>query len=692
MGKKRGYRSINYKRKVNNHKKPFYWKIQTTPHWNPSIQPLLPNTQHSNPNSIDTTITQNSIILSNVSSFDEQIINDIVNPTQSTNNTFYHNPFNIPMNRFESLILNLGPNYIPPPDKQIKFKNLLEAYTLFTRKVRIKYHFRDRDDSIPKFWVPNTLFKPPKATSNVETYLSNSLHRIRCNFPNRSQLFKLKQKYSHPSIINSTLHKLRSNKNIKILSTDKNLGFCIVPIDWYNNEIYRHLDEKSSYEVIYDNNSINNEIKSYKEFKIFFLSNLYEKIQKTLEVHNQLKINSNELTVEAKYILQIPKSGLFDFCKFYVLPKVHKLSVINQTLVGRPICSGCKFPTYLLSKFIDQTLQPIVQSMSTYLRNSTDLIKSITKLEFDSEIILITMDIVNLYPSIPIDEGISYVKDAMIDFEEKERNLLIDLLIIVLKQNVISFEEKVYRQISGTATGTPCAVVFANLFLKALESKFINLLDTSDYPLFFKRYIDDIFMIARNLEHAKLLVNTYDNLHPNIKITYKFSSISVDYLDITIYKSQLTNLMTSCELFTKLYQKSMNKYIYIPPSSFHPKHIYKSFIKGEIRRYCLLNTTEHDYDESKQCFRNRLMSRGYEPAFLNPLFNIRFDRNQLLSHKPTLSKQPTTLILPYDSTTRYLKINRYITIEKIASSLVEIEQPIVSHTLGKKLKHIFLYN
>ena len=92
-------------------------------------------------------------------------------------------------------------------------------------------------------------------------------------------------------------------------------------------------------------------------------------------------------------------------------------------------------------------------------------------------------------------------------------------------------------------------------------------------------------MIARNLEHAQLLVNQYGNLHPNIKITSKFSNVSVDYLDITIYKMPKLNIVNQCQLFTKLYQKPMNKYIYIPPTSIYLKHVYKSFIVGQIRRY-----------------------------------------------------------------------------------------------------------
>ena len=56
---------------------------------------------------------------------------------------------------------------------------------------------------------------------------------------------------------------------------------------------------------------------------------------------------------------------------------------------------------------------------------------------------------------------------------------------------ICKYNDKVYKQIDGTAMGTLVAPPFANLFLFILER--ILLLKYKEYILFYKRYIDDIF-------------------------------------------------------------------------------------------------------------------------------------------------------------------------------------------------------
>ena len=51
---------------------------------------------------------------------------------------------------------------------------------------------------------------------------------------------------------------------------------------------------------------------------------------------------------------------------FYLLPKIHKF---NNT--GRPIVSACSCPTEHISEYLDAVLQPPMQSLPTYIKDST---------------------------------------------------------------------------------------------------------------------------------------------------------------------------------------------------------------------------------------------------------------------------------------------------------------------------------
>ena len=88
--------------------------------------------------------------------------------------------------------------------------------------------------------------------------------------------------------------------------------------------------------------------------------------------------------------------------------------------------------------------------------------------------ILCTIDIVGLYPNIPHDEGLVFLKDYYDSWVDKQitTDTLIEPVDPVLKNNIFEFSDKTYRQIRGTAIGTTFAPPYAVLLMVALEKKF----------------------------------------------------------------------------------------------------------------------------------------------------------------------------------------------------------------------------
>ena len=89
--------------------------------------------------------------------------------------------------------------------------------------------------------------------------------------------------------------------------------------------------------------------------------------------------------------------------------------------------------------------------------------------------ILCTVDVVGLYPSIPHEEGLEALREAL---EHRENNTistdtLLELARVVLKNNFFDFNGNFYQQLRGTAIGTKCASSYAILFLAALEEKLL---------------------------------------------------------------------------------------------------------------------------------------------------------------------------------------------------------------------------
>ena len=288
-------------------------------------------------------------------------------------------------------------------------------------------------------------------------------------------------------------------------------------------------------------------------------------------------------------------------------------------------------------------------------------------------------DITTLYPKIPIDTALVYINNLLHDektqhilHDKNEIKFIITLLNIVLHNCYINVNNKIYLQIKGTAMGTPCAVVFANLFLiwhNNIILKTYNNITTpiSQHrllPYLYKRFIDDIFMIFPNKLSAINYLKSFNNILNDIKICNpQISNTSVDILDITI----TINNIPSTEIYTlntTLYSKPCNTHPYLCPYSNHLPHIFHNWIKNEIIRIRITCNIDDEFDKHIQIFYNNLLTRGYTVESLKPLFDsiqfniIKVSRDELINkriHKIKIIKtNPPTFVTLLSSMSQLL--------------------------------------
>ena len=154
---------------------------------------------------------------------------------------------------------------------------------------------------------------------------------------------------------------------------------------------------------------------------------------------------------------------------------------------------------------------------------------------------------------------------------------------MILKSNAFRFGNEYYRQITGTAMGTPMAPNYANLFMDNFEQNLLH-----DYsqktglsPLVWFRFIDDIYFKWTSnkdlLDHFISFTQNYSK-SKNMKSKTKFEinlSTKVHFLEVTV---SLKHGKLRKILFTKL----TDSHFYINTSSCHPSHVQKNIPKGQF--------------------------------------------------------------------------------------------------------------
>ncbi|CDR48584.1 RHTO0S18e03334g1_1, partial [Rhodotorula toruloides] len=305
---------------------------------------------------------------------------------------------------------------------------------------------------------------------------------------------------------------------------------------------------------------------------------------------------------------------------FHHLPKVHK-----TPLKGRPIVPSYAWITSNLSRYIDSLLQPLVRSYSWILRDSKHLLRELAKLQLPlhEEIWLITADIQSMYTNLPTTEGIDIMNWLGREhYQSKDiGNFIGEATSFVLENNYLSFQDQVYHQTDGTAMGTSMAPTYANLFVAAFEDQFkIPYLDNL---LYYGRYIDDVLAIVHgSKEKALKVVEHLNALHPKLQFDAEISDRAIPFLDIHLYLRKDTVTPGKVTLHTKVYQKPLNAYQYIPWSSYHPESVKLAFIKGELTRYIRISSSYSDYLRVAQLFWKRLRRRGYPVRWLRRAFKM----------------------------------------------------------------------
>ena len=339
---------------------------------------------------------------------------------------------------------------------------------------------------------------------------------------------------------------------------------------------------------------------------------------------------------------------------FYLLPKVHKPRNKWPTVVmpeGRPIVSDTGSETYYICQLIDHYLQPLATKHEAYIKDTYDFIAKIKGLEIPSSAFLVTGDVCQLYTNMDISRSIEAIRAIFAEYpcELRPDEEILQLLELTLRNNEFEFAGRLFLQILGTAMGKAFAPSLANIYLRKFDSAAVN--HRPDLIRLYSRFIDDVFFVWLGSKTELTAFESYMNsVIPGIRITLKVKSCIIDFLDVLVYKTQMSTDNNSI-LQTRIHFKSTDTHQLLDGSSFHPKHTARGILKSQLTRFKRISTTKEDYNDSCRILFNVLKHRGYKKSLFRKVKATVWHTDQSLNRNSDHhSNQIWPIINLYDST------------------------------------------
>ena len=158
------------------------------------------------------------------------------------------------------------------------------------------------------------------------------------------------------------------------------------------------------------------------------------------------------------------------------------------------------------------------------------------------------------------------------------------------------------------------APAYANVFMTKLESKVINL--SEHKPVYYRRYIDDIFLLWRKGEMDRFIdrfIDRFNSANSSIKFTHEHSQEEVTFLDVKVYRDS----RTPEKLQVKTHIKPTSRQLYVRMDSHHPPGATKGVATGEAIRYLRTNTDKKNFHKMMLLHKRNLTKRGYPRSLIN---------------------------------------------------------------------------
>ena len=256
------------------------------------------------------------------------------------------------------------------------------------------------------------------------------------------------------------------------------------------------------------------------------------------------------------------------------------------------ITSYVNAPAYKICKYLNKVLYEFFHPKHS-VKNSIELVNSLNKIQANNSYKLISFDVKNLFPSIPITD----LKNIIVNFlnsnipDSKKRSDILKLIDPCLDQNYFLFNNTIYRQNNGLPMGSPLSPLLAEIYMSHFEDTILNSENKFFDPIkFWKRYVDDILVVwSGSVRQLNAFNEKLNSINPKIQFTTEIGNKSIPFLDLRI--SIINN-----HLEYQIYRKPTFTDTIIPYDSNHPLNTKLSVFYSMFNRLENIPLTSEHYN------------------------------------------------------------------------------------------------
>ena len=508
-----------------------------------------------------------NIITGYFSSSDEtqELVNNDHHPVILTNDTSQISP------SLKDLCAK-GASFVPAPINY-DWTQLQLDYDTFASRMRTRYMFRGKsspprnDSPIPCPPKKPSMRRAPKTNSaELETFLSTVEKKI---------FIDMKQNYVKDNLTKDERRSLTTwrrdilfNPDSSLLLRSQEKGNRFVVVDKQTDIVKaNHQIERSSFVKL-----------NYDPTKDFIL-NVKQWANKW--------VCEKEISAEWRdYIVNNHATPGKNATSY----KTHKTGMPVRLLT-----SGCNTAIENLSRFIEIICSPLTEVMQCCIKDTShllDIIDTLNEQPISNHTQLVSLDIVNMFPSIDNQRGIQAVQDIPNTRAIKKpyTDCIMEGLKLCLYNNNSVFGNENLLQTNGTAPGAPNSCSYADIAVVSIDQAIMEQKETA-FPeiLYFGWYRDDCLVLWDGTdEKLHELYSFINTLNPDLKFTVEIGNQLICFLDLRI--STIENKLTTTD-----YSKPTDSHLYLHADSCHKKSSIKGIQKGVALRLRHICSSDNNY-------------------------------------------------------------------------------------------------